>query len=106
MNREHLVITLPVCIVIFMIVFCVWAFVPGRITEGYVVDKIYEPEHTQLISTGKTMITQIIKEAWYLRIEGHSPARGLRKEGVRRQKKKVLEEVYKRYKIGDWIKFK
>ena len=105
MKREHLVITLPVCIVIFMIVFCVWAFVPGRITEGYVVNKIFEPEHTNMIMAGKVMVPQVIDDAWYIVLEGHSPARGLRKEGIRTQKKKVTEKVYKTYEIGDWIKF-
>jgi len=105
LKREHLVISLPVCIVIGVIVFSCWAFIPGRITQGNVINKVYEPERTTMVMSGKVMVPVVEDEAWYIVIEGYSPARGLRKEGIRRQKKKVTEKVYETYKIGDWVKF-
>jgi len=96
---------LPVSISICVIAFCVWAFVPGRITEGYMVGKRYEPESTTMVMSGKVMVPMVENEKWLLTIEGHSPARGLRKEGVRQQTKEVSKETYESYKVGDWIKF-
>jgi len=85
--------------------FCLWAFIPGRITEGNIVNKIYEPERTTMVMSGKVMVPMVEDEAWYIVIEGFSPARGLRKEGIRIQRKEVSEKAYNAYKIGDWIKF-
>jgi len=90
---------------ICIVAFCLWAFIPGRITEGNIVNKFYEPERTTMAMSGKVTVPVIEDEAWYIVIEGYSPARGLRKEGIRKQKKEVTEEAYKAYKIGDWVKF-
>jgi len=92
-------------IIIFIMAFCLWAFIPGRITEGNIVNKIYEPERTTMVMSGKVMVPMVEDEAWYIVIEGFSPARGLRKEGIRIQRKEVSEKAYNAYKIGDWIKF-
>lgn len=105
MKREHLIVSLPVSIGICVIIFCVWAFIPGRITEGYVVGKRYEPERTTMVMSGKVMVPVVEDEKWLLVIEGFSPARGLRKEGVRKQTKEASKETYDKYEIGDWIKF-
>ena len=94
-----------VIIIVSAATFSCWAFIPGRITEGNVVNKVYEPERTTMVMSGKVMVPVVEDEAWYIVIEGYSPARGLRKEGIRKQRKEVTEEAYKAYKIRDWIKF-
>jgi len=58
-----------------------------------------------MVMSGKVMVPMIEDEKWLLTIEGHSPARGLRKEGIRRQTREASKETYDKYEIGDWIKF-
>ncbi len=102
---KNFLLPLLISKIIIAVIFCLWAFIPGRITEGFVVDKRYEPERTTMVMSGKVLVPVVEDEEWLLIIEGHSPARGLRKEGIRRQTKEVSKEAYESYKVGDWVEF-
>ena len=90
---------MPILIIIFVLFGC-----EKRLTEGYIVEKQYEPERTwtQIQKVGNVSVPQIYKddEDFILIVEGFNEDNKLV-----RQSFYVSKEYYDEHEVGDFIYF-